>query len=172
MAGTGETKSRAEPELVPFGELALKMLTRPVRPRQTREALRVRDMGSDRSVGMRANRGNPSVGVSENRTFVRRHFNVRTSPDRMLAHGGSVTGASFVSTLYVAHPVAARAKAPQTFSAASAGLCIGSVKTIRVNSPIVDSTRTAPPCASTICLTIDRPRPVPPIFRVSVLSTR
>ena len=34
------------------------------------------------------------------------------------------------------------------------------------------STRTSPPCRPTRCLTIDRPRPVPPVSRERALSTR
>ncbi len=41
-----------------------------------------------------------------------------------------------------------------------------------VPSPKIDSTSIFPSCARTISLQIERPRPVPPIFRLSELSTR
>src|SRR5262249_52259528 len=37
--------------------------------------------------------------------------------------------------------------------------------------PTVDSTQMRPPCISTICLAIARPRPVPPLALVRELST-
>ena len=48
----------------------------------------------------------------------------------------------------------------------------GRRRTIVVPFPISLSTWMVPPCASTICLQIERPRPVPPERRLRALSTR
>ena len=48
----------------------------------------------------------------------------------------------------------------------------GSVKVKVEPWPYSLVTVTWPPCASTMCLTIERPRPVPPDWRERALSTR
>jgi hypothetical protein len=42
----------------------------------------------------------------------------------------------------------------------------------RVDIPMVLSARTVPPCSFTMCLTMDKPNPVPPYWRLRALSTR
>src|SRR5262245_15499414 len=51
--------------------------------------------------------------------------------------------------------------------AARVGICIWNVDPL----PTVDSTQIRPPCISTICLAMARPRPVPPFALVFELST-
>ena len=51
-------------------------------------------------------------------------------------------------------------------------VCAGSNMVNVLPCPELVSTFTSPSCTLTICLTIARPRPVPPILRLRALSTR
>jgi transcriptional regulator with XRE-family HTH domain len=65
-----------------------------------------------------------------------------------------------------------REKGSYIINKAQAYLHNGSVKTKQEPSPTSLSTLMRPPCASTICLTIASPRPVPPVVRVREGSAR
>ena len=57
-------------------------------------------------------------------------------------------------------------------ASSNASVALGNLTRKTVPSPRIDSTSILPSCARTISLQIDNPSPVPPIFRLSELSTR
>src|ERR1051326_827589 len=60
------------------------------------------------------------------------------------------------------HPPSGEARHPPSGEALYAARLTGNRSTMLVPTPSTDATDTSPPCASTTCLTMYRPRPVPP----------